>query len=89
MSTVAVQSTRPFDVYWTELRRRAFRLSVTMAAVVGEMPFLEHLEELRTRLIRALIAVGARLHSVLVFFASVVRFRGAPDHENRRRQPRH
>jgi sec-independent protein translocase protein TatC len=59
MSTVALHSTRPFDLYWNELRRRAFRLTVALAAAFGEMPFLEHLEELRTRLIRALLAVGA------------------------------
>src|SRR5437762_14112444 len=59
MSTTAIHSNRPFDLYWTELRRRMFRLSVALAATIGEMPFLEHLEELRKRIIKSLIAVGA------------------------------
>jgi Sec-independent protein secretion pathway component TatC len=42
-----------------ELRRRALRLSVAVAAAIGEMPFLEHLEEPRSRIIKALIALGA------------------------------
>jgi len=59
MATTAIHSTRVFDLSWAELRRRAFRLSVAVAATIGEMPFLEHLEELRRRIIKALIAVGA------------------------------
>src|SRR5215467_8065052 len=59
MTTATIHSTRPFDHYWAQLRRLAFRFSVAVAAVVGEMPFLEHLEELRVRIIRALIAIGA------------------------------
>jgi sec-independent protein translocase protein TatC len=59
MTTTVIHSTRPFDFYWADLRRRALRLSVAIAAAVGEMPFLEHLEELRSRIIKALIALGA------------------------------
>src|ERR1043166_5228333 len=46
MSTT-IHSSRPLDVYWSELRRRAFRLSVALVATIGEMPFLEHLEDYR------------------------------------------
>jgi sec-independent protein translocase protein TatC len=59
MTTTTIHHNRPFDLYWSELRRRALRLSVAVAAAIGEMPFLEHLEELRSRIIKALIAIGA------------------------------
>jgi sec-independent protein translocase protein TatC len=57
MSTV-IQSTRPLNWYWNELRHRTFRLCVAVGATIGQMPFLEHLEELRDRIIKSLIAVG-------------------------------
>src|SRR6516162_7490730 len=59
MSTTAIHSSRPFGSVWSELRRRTFQLFVAMAATLTEMPFLEHLEELRDRIIKSLIAVGA------------------------------
>src|SRR5215467_4310746 len=59
MSTVAIHSTGVFDVCWAGLRRLVFRLLIATAAAFGEMPFLEHLEELRSRIIKALIAVTA------------------------------
>lgn len=59
MSTTTIPSGRPFDWSWSEFRRRTFRLSVAIAATLSEMPFLEHLEELRDRIIKAFIAVGA------------------------------
>jgi sec-independent protein translocase protein TatC len=54
-----VYSPRPFGSYWSDFRRRIFDVFVVLAATLSEMPFLEHLEELRERIIKALIAVAA------------------------------
>jgi hypothetical protein len=78
MSTTAIHSTRPFDLYWTELRRRAFRLSVALAATLGEMGFLEHLEELRDRIIKSLIAVGASFAVCFYFSLELFEFVAKP-----------
>jgi len=50
MSTVVLT-----EVPW---RERVKRTVLTGMAVLGEMPFLEHLEELRRRLIKSLMALG-------------------------------
>jgi sec-independent protein translocase protein TatC len=78
MSTTAIHSTRPFNLYWSELRRRAFRLSVAIAATFGEMGFLEHLEELRDRIIKSLIAVGASFAVCFYFSLELFEFVAKP-----------
>lgn len=59
MSTSAIHSTRPFNWYWREFRGWLFRLLIAIGAVLDEKPFLEHLEELRDRIIKCLVAFGA------------------------------
>lgn len=59
MSTSAIHSPRPLNWYWRELRSWLFRLLVAIGATLDEKPFLEHLEELRDRIIKCLVAFGA------------------------------
>jgi sec-independent protein translocase protein TatC len=59
--------------------RDRFRRSVLMGmAVLGEMPFLEHLEELRERLIKSLIAVAAGTVLGFVYTAQIIAFLNRP-----------
>jgi sec-independent protein translocase protein TatC len=58
MSTTTIHSNRPFDLYWSELRRRAFHLFVAFGAMLDEMPFLDHLQELRDRILKSLVAIA-------------------------------
>jgi sec-independent protein translocase protein TatC len=78
MSTTLIQSRHPFELYWDELRRRTFQLFVAVAAALGEMPFLEHLEELRDRIIRSLIAVGASFALCWYFSVELFKFVARP-----------
>src|SRR5581483_1721980 len=71
-------SPRPFQSSWNELRYRALRLFAVLAAVLGEMPFLEHLEELRGRLIKALIAVAAAFAVCFYFSVQLFEFVARP-----------
>jgi sec-independent protein translocase protein TatC len=78
MSTTAMPSPRPLDRYWNELRHRTFRVLVAIAATLGEMSFLEHLEELRGRIIKALIAVGASFAVCWYFSVELFEFVSRP-----------
>jgi sec-independent protein translocase protein TatC len=77
MSTV-IQSTRPLNWYWNELRHRTFRLCVAVGATIGQMPFLEHLEELRDRIIKSLIAVGVSFVVCWYYSAQLFEFVARP-----------
>lgn len=48
------------------------------ATVLGEMPFLDHLDELRNRLIRCLIALSVGTGIALVYTAQIIAFLGKP-----------
>ena len=63
MSTVIVS-----ELSWRDRFRRAFLLAL---ATLSEMPFLEHLEELRHRLIKCLIVLAA---GAVACFAVYVKF---------------
>lgn len=78
MSTTAIHSPRPLDWYWNELCSRTFRLLVAIAATFGEMSFLEHLEELRGRIIKALVAVGASFAVCWYFSVELFEFVSRP-----------
>src|SRR6516164_10830906 len=62
--------------------RRAFELVIETvlagAALLGEMPFLEHLEELRRRLIKCLIALGVGSFVGFLYTAPIMTFLIAP-----------
>ena len=78
MSTTSVYSPRPFGSYWSDFRRRIFDVFVMLAATLSEMPFLEHLEELRERIIKALIAVAAGFAVCWYFSAELFEFVARP-----------
>src|SRR5262245_48363556 len=59
--------------------RDRFRRSVLMGmALLGEMPFLDHLEELRERLIKSLIGVAAGTVVGFVYTAQIIAFLNRP-----------
>jgi sec-independent protein translocase protein TatC len=66
MSTVVLT-----EVSWRERVRRAVLVSI---AALGEMPFLEHLEELRQRIIKSLIALGIGTIVGMTFSAQIIQF---------------
>lgn len=70
MSTVIVS-----ELSWRDRFRRAFLLAL---ATLSEMPFLEHLEELRHRLIKCLIALAAGTIVGFVYTAPIIAFLGRP-----------
>ena len=70
MSTVIVS-----ELSWRDRFRRAFLLAL---ATLSEMPFLEHLEELRHRLIKCLIALAADTVVGFVYTAPIIAFLGRP-----------
>src|SRR5215813_13615062 len=70
MSTVILS-----DLSWRDRLRRAILLGI---AALGEMPFLEHLEELRRRLIRCLIGLSAGTIIGFVYTAPIIEFLGRP-----------
>jgi sec-independent protein translocase protein TatC len=78
MSTTAIHSSRPFDSFWREVRRRTFQLFVALAATLSEMPFLEHLEELRDRIIRSLVGVGVSFAVCWYFSLELFEFVARP-----------
>ena len=51
---------------------------VAMATVLGEMSFLDHLEELRRRIIRCLIALAAGTGVAFIYTAQLIEFLGRP-----------
>ena len=48
------------------------------AAMLTEMPFLDHLEELRSRILKSLVALGAGLGLCWMFIEPLIRFLGVP-----------
>lgn len=63
-----------FSHVLTNLWKAAFAASV----VLSEMSFLDHLEELRKRIIRCLIAVAAGMLLCISYAPQLIRFLGAP-----------
>jgi sec-independent protein translocase protein TatC len=59
-------------------RDRMRRTILTGAALLGEMPFLDHLEELRSRLIKSLIALGVGTIIGLAYTAPIISFLTRP-----------
>jgi sec-independent protein translocase protein TatC len=78
MSTTAIHSGRALDWFWNELRHRTVRLLVGIAATLGDMSFLEHLEELRGRIIKSLVAVGASFAVCWYFSVELFEFVARP-----------
>ena len=70
MSTVIIS-----EGSWRDRFRRAFLVAM---ATLGQMPFLEHLEELRQRLIKCLIALAAGTVVGFVYTAPIIEFLGRP-----------
>jgi Sec-independent protein translocase protein (TatC) len=60
------------------LRDRFHRAFLVAMATLGQMPFLEHLEELRQRLIKCLIALAAGTVVGFVYTALIIEFLGRP-----------
>jgi sec-independent protein translocase protein TatC len=82
MSTVA-SNLRVFPGFsWRDSARRfkdmVLASILAWATLFGEMPFLDHLEELRRRLIRCLIALGVGTGIGLVYTAQLIEFLGRP-----------
>jgi sec-independent protein translocase protein TatC len=75
MSTVAVPVGRIRGPAW---RDRLVEASVIGAAMLAEMPFLDHLEELRRRLLKSIIAVAATLVVCASFAAELITILEAP-----------
>jgi sec-independent protein translocase protein TatC len=70
MSTVVLA-----ELSWRERLKRAALVSI---AALSEMPFLEHLEELRKRLIKSLIGLAAGTAVGFVYTAPIIAFLGRP-----------
>ena len=70
MSTVIVS-----ELSWRDRFRRAFLVAM---ATLSEMPFLEHLEELRKRLIKCLIGLAGGAAVGFVYTAQIIEFLGRP-----------
>jgi sec-independent protein translocase protein TatC len=70
MSTIVLT-----EVSWRERVRRALIIGM---ATLGEMPFLEHLDELRKRIIRSLIALAAATVIGFIYTAPLIQFLRAP-----------
>lgn len=83
MSTVAsdVRSVLPgfsWRDYARRLRETILGAVLALAAVFGEMPFLDHLEELRRRIIRCLIALAVGTGVGFFYTAQLIEFLGRP-----------
>jgi sec-independent protein translocase protein TatC len=59
-------------------RERVKRSMPVVMALLGEMPFLEHLEELRRRLIKCLIGLAVGTTVGFVYTAPIIEFLGRP-----------
>src|SRR5438067_8801595 len=70
MSTVIVS-----ELTW---RHRVRKAILTGMALLGEMPFLDHLEELRQRLIKCLIGLAAATIIGFVYTAPIIEFLEKP-----------
>jgi sec-independent protein translocase protein TatC len=60
--------------YMRQIRTALFQSAVMAGAMLSEMPFLEHLEELRTRLLRSLIAVAIGMCICLAYATQLILF---------------
>lgn len=78
MSTTTIHSSRPFDSFWGELRHRTLQIFAAIVAIIGEMSFLDHLEELRSRIIKSLIAIGASFATCYYFSPELFDFVAKP-----------
>lgn len=83
MSTAAsdVRNTLPgfaWRDYARKLRETMLGGVLALAALFGEMPFLDHLEELRRRIIRCLIALAVATGIGLFYTAQLIEFLGRP-----------
>src|SRR5262245_40547493 len=70
MSTVVLT-----EISWRERVRRAVLVSL---AALGEMPFLGHLEELRQRIIKSVIALGVGTLIGVAYTAQIIEFLRRP-----------
>ena len=66
MSTVILS-----ELSWRDRFRRGALLGL---AALAEMPFLEHLEELRGRLIKSLIGIAAGTIAGFIYTAQIIEF---------------
>src|SRR5262245_37656218 len=79
MSTIATD-VRGFGVkpgwrdHGRQVRRFLVEASIVCGAVLGEMSFLDHLEELRRRLLRSIIAIAAALIVCLAYAVNLIAF---------------
>src|SRR5262249_42712408 len=55
-----------------------FEALVGGAALLSEMPFLDHLEELRRRILKCLVAVGIGLTVCFIYATELIIFLGQP-----------
>jgi sec-independent protein translocase protein TatC len=69
-------------VSWRDSTRRVKEMilagMLALATLLGEMPFLDHLEELRRRIIRCLIALAVATGAGFVYTAQLIEFLGKP-----------
>jgi sec-independent protein translocase protein TatC len=70
MSTIVLS-----ELSWRDRIRRAILIGM---ATLGEMPFLEHLEELRSRLIKCLIGLGLGSIVGFAYTAQIIQFLTRP-----------
>src|SRR5262245_19640539 len=61
-----------------ERKRHILPSLAVVAAVLGSMPFLDHLKELRSRLIKSVIAVSIGVVVCTTYAADIVKFLKAP-----------
>jgi len=82
MSTVIGDIRGNTELHWRDalhaIKRWMWHSMVACAALLGDMSFFDHLEELRKRLIKCAIAIGAGLLLCLNYNAQLVRWLGAP-----------
>ena len=80
-----VLSSLPASPSWplaTELRRQALEVTAIVAMASREMSFLEHLEELRRRLIWSVVFIGAAFALCWVFAGDLYDIASAPIRTN-------
>jgi sec-independent protein translocase protein TatC len=81
----ALSSPLPAGPSWplaTQLRRKALEVTAILAMASREMSFLEHLEELRRRLIWSIVFVGAAFAVCWVFAGDLYDIASAPIRSN-------
>ena len=83
MSTIATEI-RGFGVkpgwrdYGRQVRRVLVETSIVCGAVLSEMSFLDHLEELRRRLLRSIVAIAAAVVVCLTYAVDLIAFLRIP-----------